>query len=85
MSNRNAEREAEVTAQLKEEHEAIQAAKSTGFMDCRDIRDALGYDQGPIQEQASLIPLLEWPTAGYRMRARQSPILLKRTGGASPA
>ena len=43
--NRNAEREAEVTAQLKEEHEALQAAKSTGFMDCRDIRDALGYDQ----------------------------------------
>ena len=45
MSNRNAEREAEVAAQLKEEHDAIQVAKSTGFMDCRDIRDALGYDQ----------------------------------------
>ena len=84
MSNRNAEREAEVTAQLKEEHDAIQVAKSTGFMDCRDIAMPL-VTTNPIQEQASLIPLLEWPTAGYRMRARQSPILLKRTGGASPA
>ena len=45
MTNRNEEREAEVAAQLKEEHEAIQAAKANGFMDCREIRDALGWDK----------------------------------------
>ena len=45
MTSRNEEREAEVTAQLKEEHDAIQAAKANGFMDCREIRDALGWDK----------------------------------------
>ena len=45
MTNRNEEREAEVAAQLKEEHDAIQAAKANGFMDCREIRDALGWDK----------------------------------------
>ena len=45
MATRNTEREAEVAAQKREEHEALQMAKAHGFMDCRDIRDALGYDQ----------------------------------------
>ena len=36
---------AEVAAQLKEEHDAIQAAKANGFMDCREVRDALGWDK----------------------------------------
>ena len=43
MVDRNEEREAEVAAQLEEEHEALRAAKANGWMDCRDIRDALGY------------------------------------------
>ena len=42
--NRNEEREAEVAAQWKEEREALRVAKANGFMDCQDIRDALGYD-----------------------------------------
>ena len=45
MTSRNVEREAEVTAQKQEEYDAIQAAKANGFMDCRDIRDALGWDK----------------------------------------
>ena len=45
MTSRNEEREAEVTAQLQDEHDAIQAAKANGFMDCREIRDALGWDK----------------------------------------
>ena len=44
MTNRNEEREAEVAAQLQEEYDAIQAAKANGFMDCREVRDALGWD-----------------------------------------
>ena len=47
MPNRNEEREAEVAAQLEEEHEALRVAKTNGFMDCRDIRDALGYGLHP--------------------------------------
>ena len=45
MTIRNKEREAEVTAQKQEEYDAIQAAKANGFMDCRDIRDALGWNK----------------------------------------
>ena len=45
MTNRNKEREAEVTAQKQEEYDAIQAAKADGFMDCREVRDALGWDK----------------------------------------
>ena len=45
MTSRNEEREAEVTAQKQEEYDAIQAAKANGFMDCREIRDALGWDK----------------------------------------
>ena len=45
MTNRNKEREAEVTAQKQEEYDAIQIAKADGFMDCREIRDALGWDK----------------------------------------
>ena len=45
MLSRNTEREAEVTAQKREEYDAIMAAKDNGFMDCREIRDALGWDK----------------------------------------
>ena len=45
MTSRNAEREAEVTAQKQAEYDAIQAAKANGFMDCRELRDALGWDK----------------------------------------
>ena len=45
MANRNEEREAEVAAQKRREFESLNVAKANGFMDCRDIRDALGYDQ----------------------------------------
>ena len=45
MTTRNEKREAEVTAQKQAEYDAIQAAKDNGFMDCREIRDALGWDK----------------------------------------
>ena len=45
MLSRNTEREAEVTAQKQEEYDAIMAAKDNGFMDCREVRDALGWDK----------------------------------------
>ena len=44
MSNRNEEREAEVAAQKRREFESLNVAKANGFMNCREIRDALGYD-----------------------------------------
>ena len=45
MTSRNKEREAEVVAQKQAEYDAIQIAKVDGFMDCREIRDALGWDK----------------------------------------
>ena len=38
-------RQQRIEVQLKEEQEAIQTAKANGFMDCREIRDALGWSK----------------------------------------
>ena len=34
-----------IDAQVQEEREAMQVAKANGFMNCREIRDALGWDK----------------------------------------
>ena len=54
MTNRNEEREAEVAAQLKEEHDAIQAAKANGSWTAARYATRLA-GINPIQERANLI------------------------------
>ena len=39
------QRSERIAAQLREERDALRVAKANGFMNCREIRDALGYDQ----------------------------------------
>ena len=39
------ERQRRIEAQLDSDHAIIAAAKANGFMDCRAIRDALGWDK----------------------------------------
>ena len=38
-------RQQRIEMQLQAEYDAIQAAKANGFMDCREVRDALGWDK----------------------------------------
>ena len=38
-------RQQRIEAQLDGDHAVIAAAKANGFMDCRAVRDALGYDK----------------------------------------
>ena len=39
------ERQRRIEAQLDSDHAIIAAAKANGFMDCRAVRDALGWDK----------------------------------------
>ena len=42
-------RQQRIEAQMDADHQIIADAKSNGFMDCRAIRDALGWDKPNVQ------------------------------------